>query len=786
MSAAAGYVLWICRGRTVVVSMQNSVNPEQQSDFPHWLVLLCGLWIVAFLWVFFSQQLPNNPTIHRADVWNLLVDELLLGDTASVQQSVDQPPSGWAFLPQRLPHLLTGGCLLLAAWAIGQTLLQALQPRTALTRAERLVLAAGLGLSAQSLIILLAGLSGQLSRTCIVLPAVCCLPVWLWVRRGCAAAAADRPAPLPRQAVVPLPGRLLAAGILLPFTGYLLLGALSPQTDFDVREYHLQGPREWFQQGQITFLRHNVYTSFPFLTEMFCLGGMVLDGDWKRGALSGQLVLGCFAPLTCLSVYCLARRLAGSVCGLLAAVIHLTTPWTLRISLIAYAEGGLTFFLAAAALCSLIAWQESGQSRFCRRLLVITGLLAGSAMACKYTGLISVVIPAGLLALWSCWRGQRRDAVTVSGSAAEDGAAPAVVPRLRQLAGYGVLFGMAALLAVGPWLVRNYRDTGNPVYPLAWGLFGGREWSDAMDARWKPAHAPPEHRLTQIPQHVLDVAIRNDWTSGLLFALAVPAALQWRRVPGLGPLLGLLLWLFATWWALTHRIDRFWIPAIPLLSAAAALAWQLSAARWWRGYLLTVVAAVTLFNLRLGVSPLVGFHAGLMDLQAAEQLTVRADLRQLNQTLPAGARVLMVGEAEVFNAEFSVIYNTVFDDCIFEQWTAAASSASGMRSAVDIQQTFQEQQITHILVNWMEILRYRLPGSYGYTEYVQPSRLAWLVQQGVLERPVVLLPSAWSSLSPGQQQELNTWEGIEDLRPDAEVLSGVQLYRVRPMAPSQQ
>lgn len=85
-----------------------------------------------------------------------------------------------------------------------------------------------------------------------------------------------------------------------------------------MREYHLQGPKEWFQQGQITFLRHNVYTSFPFLSEMLLLAGMMLMGDWWSGALSGQLVLGCYQLLTAGCVFLIARCRIGIDAGWLA------------------------------------------------------------------------------------------------------------------------------------------------------------------------------------------------------------------------------------------------------------------------------------------------------------------------------------------------------------------------------------------------------------------------------------------------------------------------------------
>lgn len=756
------------------------------------LVMASVLWVVTFLWFFYDQELPNNPGIRRVDIWELLIDEMVLGDNPGVQRGAVDVPSGWSFLGQRIPPIGTAGTLLLASWAIGQCGWFWIVPESGIRRIERLVLSLGLGLSCQSLVVLLAGLSGHLSRPALLLPAVLCglqLPVLWWRqqrRSGREEAAAHRAAPAARALRRQIGPCLLTGLLLIPFAGWLLLGAISPQTDFDVREYHLQGPKEWFQQGQISFLRHNVYTSFPFLSEMFSLAGMVLDGDWKQGALSGQLLLACFAPLTSLTVYCLAARIGGHVCGLLAAVIQLTTPWTLRISIIAYAEGALTFFLTAAVLSVFLSGPCVAGSKSTRRMAAIAGFLSGSAMACKYTGLVSVVFPLGVLLIV-------RSVVSTAQnltSAAESSAPPApdsrsaVTGRIRHAAACALIFFSSAIVAVSPWLARNLYDTGNPIYPLGYSVFGSREWTPEMDARWRPAHAPGEHSVTQIPQHILDFAVRNDWTSGLLVALSVPALLLWGRIPGLPTLAALLLWLFGTWWALTHRIDRFWIPAIPLLSVLAALAWRLHDSAVWRGVVLMAVLIGTAFNVRFCLSPLVGFHAGLMDLSAAENLTIRSDLRQLNQTIPATARVLMVGEAEVFNAEFPLVYNTVFDDCLFEQWTADPEDRQGpdrsgrMRRPEDIRRILLEEKITHVYVNWLEILRYRSPGSYGYTDYVQPRRFRQLVEQGILEPPVALLTRPWSGIPVEQQTVIRSWDDWEQLVSDTDVFFGTQLYGV--------
>ena len=46
-----------------------------------------------------------------------------------------------------------------------------------------------------------------------------------------------------------LPGLLVA-----PFLIIMFLGAMLPAIDFDVLEYHLQGPKEYYQAGRIAFL----------------------------------------------------------------------------------------------------------------------------------------------------------------------------------------------------------------------------------------------------------------------------------------------------------------------------------------------------------------------------------------------------------------------------------------------------------------------------------------------------------------------------------------------------
>ncbi len=49
---------------------------------------------------------------------------------------------------------------------------------------------------------------------------------------------------------------------------------------YDVVEYHLQVPREWYEAGRIIPLHHNVFSYFPFNVEMQYLLAMDLHGAW--------------------------------------------------------------------------------------------------------------------------------------------------------------------------------------------------------------------------------------------------------------------------------------------------------------------------------------------------------------------------------------------------------------------------------------------------------------------------------------------------------------------------
>ena len=800
-----------------------------------WLIAVAAIY-GGIVW-FSSETLQNNSEYSRRDLWIAVPD--LLGEYFSFTENSNEPvrPSGWLYFPERLDLLAGAGLILLFSWGWGYLIVDQLYPCPTResgaglasplpyaeqgTDLERLYWSLVTGIAAWGTLTLLLGLCGVMWSGVFW-----CLgvgPVLLSVMRCWSAKQrADKGV---RSTPAIWSGLGVACAIVIaPFLLAMLLGALQPPNDFDVKEYHLEGAKEFSLRGQVEMLPHNVYTSFPFLTEMLCLSGMILRGDWFRGALVGQAVLAAFAPLTALGLFVAARRWLGTAAGWFAVLVHLTCPWIYRISIIAYAEGGLACFLFATFFAALRS-MEATDARSARRWTILTGLLAGASAACKYPAVLTVVIPLGALvvgrALWP----------VRPGSLAPEGRTG---KRDRPALRLAFLYTVGVLATFGPWLGKNLCETGNPVYPLLYSVFGGADWDEASNAKWKAGHPLPLKDITGVGwvardtrDRLWDVFLGSDWQSALYLSLAVAAVFAiWRsnRSVGLSPreivasrdawakahatngtrvlLLAVAysLWLFLTWQFLTHRLDRFWVPMLPLLSllAGAGLAALWEAVEEFmpnrsgevyavlRGVIAVPVFSVVLFNLALATSPLGGNNSYLMEMQALRELAKTPCIAFVESLqLAPTDKVLFVGEAAMFDAAFPYEYNTVFDHSIFERDCSEGlpntlATNQHLRSAKEILDTWHERGITHIVVNWSEILRYRT--TYRYTDFVHPSRFQALVESGVLIDDNRRQLTQLNSIAPEKQAEVLRWapDLLNSSSEDQRAVILFEVYRVIP------
>ena len=201
------------------------------------------------------------------------------------------------------------------------------------------------------------------------------------------------------------PGRRLAdhrgyvdpyAWPAIAFVAIVLLGSLLPPWDFDVREYHLQVPKEWLQQGRIAFLPHNVYGNMPLAAEMHGAAGhgplagrarLVLRGAGREGGDRGV-----FDDHGVGLAMRRASRLAGKRDGILAAV-YLSLPWVVHVSVNGLNDGVLAGYVFLWPLRDVACPPRRVQLSACR------DCSPARAAAVKYPGVAFAVVPVAVWAM---------------------------------------------------------------------------------------------------------------------------------------------------------------------------------------------------------------------------------------------------------------------------------------------------------------------------------------------------------------------------------------------------
>jgi hypothetical protein len=287
-------------------------------------------------------------------------------------------------------------------------------------------------------------------------------------------------------------------------------------------------------------------------------------------------------------------------------------------------------------------------------------------------------------------------------------------------------FTLAALVTGGLWYAKNAVQTGNPVYPLLVNVFGGETRTPQRNAQWRAAHRPPNYAPRDLVERVKRTALSSEWLSPVMLPL-VAIWLLARARRGMSHLELLLLVLFVfvwlAWWLCTHRLDRFLTPLLPVVALLAGVgaAWLPSlAAR-------AVVLVAVVYGALLLPAGLMGDNRLFADLTqlADDSLYVSPAHQYLNAHADQVSGVLLVGDAQPFDLRMLIRYNTCFDENVLEQ-------LARNRTPDELAAELKRQKISHILVDWAEIDRYRSPGNYGFTPFIQPELFTRLRRAGVI------------------------------------------------------
>lgn len=516
-------------------------------------------------------------------------------------------------------------------------------------------------------------------------------------------------------ALLPLcvPLYVMAFGACLP------PGVLWPEeaNGYDVLEYHLQGPREWFEHGRIEFLPHNVYTSFPQQTEILYLLLMHLCRDAHAAAIPSQLL---HAALGILAVFAIGAWLSPGWPRIFGVTLAGTTPWIAYLGCLAYVENTMLFFAAVAAGIVLTWYRAEGSAT--RASALAAGLCAGFAGACKYTGLVFVA--AALLAAIVLTLRPATGSLSIR----------------RFLAPLAACYVLGVTLGIGPWLARSAAFAGNPVYPFAYQLFGGRGSSADQADQWQRGHALPANQRSVFARlgRGLDELFRGTGgrekripflsNFGCLTFLLIPAALlsAFRRDSAGRMLLIWILAILIAWISWTYIPARFAailiVPGVLLVTHVHA-----SAHAPKPGLLWVLIPSALCSSLPLALA----FHSAADGWQKRIGIPIgdmcgRADAfvdnHPLNAILPQDAHAWLIGDAAVFYINRHITYHTVFDR---DPWIEYANAASPAASVTWL----RERGVSHVVFNWNEIERLR--ASYGFSPHVTHEWTADLRRAGL-------------------------------------------------------
>ncbi|MCH8967368.1 MAG: hypothetical protein IID43_06785, partial [Planctomycetes bacterium] len=524
----------------------------------------------------------------------------------------------------------------------------------------RLLLGAGFGLGATSTLVLVLGVFGLLHRV-----------VWMVLLGGvlvAALAAVLRLRPTDGNPWASR-GREIVFGrdlwlllLVTPFLTMALLVSLVPPgflwqeegAGYDVLEYHLQLPKEYFEQGRIAYTPHNVYGSFPANVEMLYLLSMILRGDPYDGAATAKCVNMMLAVLTAFAAY-VAGRERSHRAGIVTCVVIATAGWLTYLCGVAYVENGMLLFamIAAAALLRAMAQTEKdagvpgsepaggtpASAPATRAWIRTAGLMVGLSCGCKYSAVLLVGLPlfvvVGLMRF------------------------PSLGARVRACS----IFALFGLLGFAPWLIKNTVMTGNPVFPLAHSVFDAYPsgWGETEARHFAESHTPdPEES-----------------------ALTDRLSLLWSRIPGdpiqrFGPLVFLLagfrlisgrcnrtdVLLFIAlvvqvlgWMLGTHLYARFAVPMLVPLALLAGRASDSIVTPRSRRVFLSLIIVGALFNAfmtgKLYVQHLYA-DGRKLPLEGGDRFFLdglgggHEHLATVNHALPPNARILVIGDAKAF------------------------------------------------------------------------------------------------------------------------------------------
>ena len=487
--------------------------------------------------------------------------------------------------------------------------------------------------------------------------------------------------------------------IALPLTVLLLLATVPPWYR-DSLIYHLALPRYFAQHGGAAWPDDNIFAAFPIgwesaLALLHALGSG-LDRD---PAFNPRLVGAWTWGGAALATIALARA-AGAVrpLAIAAGLLLLLLPTVVEFGSSAYVEGALLLLVTLALWSAL----RTGATRGVNRGWLLSAVFAGFACWVKYPALLAAAFLVAVVPLLETLRRDRADS--------------------RSWGTLAVGWGSVVAIVGCPFYLRNLALRGNPIFPTAYALFGGKGWDDWRAWAYGVTLENYGHGREFVDYWLLPWRLFTqrsfdggfEGSLGPLIALGAPVglwlilrgglALPSRR--GVGLLLAWVAWMSFVW-ALTVQQARFYLLAVPALLALLGVGASYALGSRERLRLAWLAACVAVgLQLIWSWAPVSQLWerqftsqwlAGRLErdelLERMLPETYRAT-QELERIVPEAGRVWLVwmrGYTYYLRRPYRI-------DCVFESWRLEAL-LDRSANATFFGDALRSDGITHLLVN---------------------------------------------------------------------------------------
>jgi len=489
-----------------------------------------------------------------------------------------------------------------------------------------------------------------------------------------------RHAPTPRAAPTEFgPWTWALVAVIAALVAGDVLEGLSPPADADSMAYHFASPKLFLRNGGLFFIPRASDGAAPLLPQMTYMLALGLGGE--RAMTLWCMASGWFLPL---ATFAYGRRHLSRDWALAAAAVVMSLPAVLY----GAGSGQVETRVAAFVLVSAFAAVDALRTRSLRAAMV-AGLAAGLFLAAKFIGLLFVAA-VGLVLL----------------------AGPGWLAR-------ALVFAAAALAAGSQWYAWNWWNTGDPVFPMLFGLLpykAGVPWS-ADQAEYlrttffAAEKAVPQTLLWWLAYPVRVLVDSNDTFEagrtglGPFPLLAAPFALAgaWRfrerlKHSPLLPLTAIAILFYTLWFFLgTSQRVRFHLPVVPL-AVIAMLAAAQAGTRGRASRPALVAAIIATLGLQLGAQGILALNYGRRLLAGEDRAAFMA------RNLPAYSVVTHLNatlgrESTVLTGQRELIY--LFDIPVFYGHPHVEARIDLRDTNTDWEKFWrqlQSQRITHVLL----------------------------------------------------------------------------------------